>query len=193
MNTLEKIQKSALKIFVERGFTASTLLITKDAGVSTGILFKYFPTKNELIISLYSQFVAEFYNDGKRMKSALNNDNIINFSDLHKQVYLDRVNWSLDNWEKFKYIELFETTLLTNQIGLIENEYLNETHAYLADVMKLGIQHGIYRDIPIEFHISNLTTYTNSTIKFLHSYPQYRYDQRFIDQAWQIYWSMAAA
>ena len=48
------ITEAALKLFTERGFQGtSTAQISKDAGVATGTLFNYFPTKEELINSLH--------------------------------------------------------------------------------------------------------------------------------------------
>ena len=42
----EKILKSAIKIFSEKGFSASTTSeIAKDAGVAEGTIFRYFKTK----------------------------------------------------------------------------------------------------------------------------------------------------
>ena len=48
------IIEAALKLFTERGFHGtSTAQISKEAGVATGTLFNYFPTKEDLINSLY--------------------------------------------------------------------------------------------------------------------------------------------
>ena len=48
------IMNTALKLFTERGFHGtSTAQISKELGVGTGTLFNYFPTKEELINSLY--------------------------------------------------------------------------------------------------------------------------------------------
>jgi len=48
------IMDAALKLFTERGFHGtSTAQISEDAGVATGTLFNYFPTKGDLINSLY--------------------------------------------------------------------------------------------------------------------------------------------
>ena len=48
------IMEAVLKLFTERGFHGtSTAQISKEAGVATGTLFNYFPTKEDLINSLY--------------------------------------------------------------------------------------------------------------------------------------------
>ncbi|MDD3246000.1 MAG: TetR/AcrR family transcriptional regulator [Methanosarcina sp.] len=44
------IIETALKLFTERGFHGtSTAQISKEAGVATGTLFNYFPTKEDLV------------------------------------------------------------------------------------------------------------------------------------------------
>lgn len=56
----EAILKTALRLFVERGFFGTpTSLISKEAGVATGTLFFYFRTKEDLIDALYLRVKAE--------------------------------------------------------------------------------------------------------------------------------------
>ena len=48
-DTRTAIIKAALKLFTERGFhDTSTAQISRKAGVATGTLFNYFPTKKDL-------------------------------------------------------------------------------------------------------------------------------------------------
>ena len=54
------IMEAALKLFTERGFHGTTTAqISKEAGVATGTLFNYFPTKEDLINSLYIEVKGE--------------------------------------------------------------------------------------------------------------------------------------
>ena len=51
--TKERIARVALRLFAEQGFAAtSTKQIAKDAGVSEGLIFRYYPTKLGLLTSL---------------------------------------------------------------------------------------------------------------------------------------------
>lgn len=56
LNTRKKIIETAYRIFSERGFTVPTNIIAKEAGVSHGSIFAHFPTLNDLLISLLSDF-----------------------------------------------------------------------------------------------------------------------------------------
>jgi AcrR family transcriptional regulator len=49
----EQILKTALKLFAERGFDAtSTRQIAKEVGVAEGLIFHYFPTKASLLTAI---------------------------------------------------------------------------------------------------------------------------------------------
>lgn len=54
--TQEKILDAALGEFAEKGFdAASTNAIFPKAGVSKGIVFKYYPTKNDLFLAVFER------------------------------------------------------------------------------------------------------------------------------------------
>ena len=56
MTSHSKIEQSALRLFGERGYdNTSTLLISRDAGVSEALLFKYFLSKEKLFEYLIKQ------------------------------------------------------------------------------------------------------------------------------------------
>jgi AcrR family transcriptional regulator len=53
----------------ERGYEATTLReIAKDAGVSVGLLYRYFPSKQAVIIALYDELSQQFARQAAGMK-----------------------------------------------------------------------------------------------------------------------------
>ena len=56
LNTRKKIIETAYKVFSEKGFSVPSSVIAKEAGVSHGSIFAHFPTMNDLLISLLSDF-----------------------------------------------------------------------------------------------------------------------------------------
>jgi AcrR family transcriptional regulator len=59
-NRREQIMNAALKVFAKRGFIgAKTNMIAKEAGLSEGLLYKYFKSKDEMFISLVQIAVEE--------------------------------------------------------------------------------------------------------------------------------------
>ena len=55
-NTRKKIIETAYRIVSEKGFSVPTSMIAKEAGVSHGSIFVHFPTLNDLLICLLSEF-----------------------------------------------------------------------------------------------------------------------------------------
>lgn len=54
--TRQRILETALRLFVERGFSGtSTRRIAKEAGVSEGLIFHHFPRKRDLLADLRKQ------------------------------------------------------------------------------------------------------------------------------------------
>lgn len=61
-STKEKIERCALKEFLEKGFNGASLRqIVKDAGVTTGAFYKYYPTKEALFEALVKPCVDHIY------------------------------------------------------------------------------------------------------------------------------------
>lgn len=54
----EQIMNAALKVFARRGFVgAKTSMIAKEAGLSEGLLYRYFRSKDEIFVSLVQMAV----------------------------------------------------------------------------------------------------------------------------------------
>jgi len=57
----DRLYATALGLIAERGYEATTLRdIAGDAGVSVGLLYRYFPSKQAVILALYDELSAEF-------------------------------------------------------------------------------------------------------------------------------------
>lgn len=60
-HTRETILKTAIALFVEKGYDATTMRdIAAAAGCSLGLAYRYYPSKGYLIHTLYEQCVQEF-------------------------------------------------------------------------------------------------------------------------------------
>lgn len=55
-NTRNKIIDTACRMFAEKGFAVATSDIAKEAGISHGSIFVHFPTVNDLLIAVLSEF-----------------------------------------------------------------------------------------------------------------------------------------
>ena len=57
----DRLYATALELIASRGYEATTLRdIAKEAGVSVGLLYRYFPSKQAVVIALYDELSAEY-------------------------------------------------------------------------------------------------------------------------------------
>ena len=61
--------EAATEVVAEQGLAAPTSLIAKRAGVAEGTLFRYFPTKDELLNALYLDIKRSL---GESMRERIN-------------------------------------------------------------------------------------------------------------------------
>ena len=64
-----RLYETAIRMISERGYEATTLReIARDAQVSVGLLYRYFPGKQAVIIALYEELSREFSRQAAAMK-----------------------------------------------------------------------------------------------------------------------------
>src|SRR5690348_830071 len=65
-----RLYNTAIELIAERGYEATTLRDVADrAGVSVGLLYRYFPSKRAVILALYDELSAEYVTATARMKA----------------------------------------------------------------------------------------------------------------------------
>jgi AcrR family transcriptional regulator len=64
----ERLYDTAIRMIARRGYEATTLRdIANEAGVSVGLLYRYFPSKQAVIVALYDELSREFASRAARM------------------------------------------------------------------------------------------------------------------------------
>src|SRR5688572_22793581 len=59
--TERRLYEAAIGLMAERGYESTTLRdVADEAGVSVGLLYRYFPSKRAIILALYEQLSAEY-------------------------------------------------------------------------------------------------------------------------------------
>jgi AcrR family transcriptional regulator len=57
----DRLYETALRLIAARGYEATTLRdVAKEAGVSVGLLYRYFPSKHAVVIALYDQLSSDY-------------------------------------------------------------------------------------------------------------------------------------
>lgn len=66
--TRERILETALALFAEAGFVNTTMRqIAAEAGCSLGLAYRYFETKDDMVVALYVQMTDEFIDDAAKL------------------------------------------------------------------------------------------------------------------------------
>lgn len=113
-------------------------MISESAGVSTGILFRYFATKNDLINSVY--FSAK-----ERMGQATyaGCDEETSVRDKIKRIWGNAIRWGVENPYEFMFIEQFSSSPF---IADVTKEEALKKFALLFEVLNDGIRAGIVKN-----------------------------------------------
>src|SRR6476661_5622262 len=63
-----QLYDTAIALIASRGYEATTLRdIARQAGVSVGLLYRYFPSKHAVILALYDELSSEYAQQAARM------------------------------------------------------------------------------------------------------------------------------
>ena len=64
----ERLYTAAIRLIAARGYEATTLRdVAEEAGVSVGLLYRYFPSKQAVVIALYDELSANYSSRAARM------------------------------------------------------------------------------------------------------------------------------
>ena len=141
----EKILDTALRLFTQYGVDATpTARISREAGVSTGTLFHYFPDKDELVGALYVSIKKEMAAGARR------NDNpALATRERITQCIRGFIAWGVANPLKIRFLDQ-----CYNYPGIGEDvhEQIHDEMSWMAGLLADGIREGILPDLPFEFH-----------------------------------------
>ncbi len=66
----QRLYKTAITLIIERGYASTTLRhVAATAGVSVGLLYKYFPSKRAVVLAFYDQLSADYAARSEEMPS----------------------------------------------------------------------------------------------------------------------------
>lgn len=176
--------KAALKLFTERGFHgASTAQISKEAGVATGTLFNYFPTKEDLINDLYFDVKGKL---SRSMGEDLQTQST--FHDKLKKIWYNMIEWGLKNPEDFLFVGQFcSSPYITNYT----REIVMKEYVFLHDLVKKGIANGDIKDYSAELVMAMFYQSSRTVVNLiLDSEPQDK--DKVIEDGFQVIWEGVA-
>ncbi len=129
----ELISNTALKLFAKNGYHATTInMIAKEAGISKGLLYNYFESKEILLEKIFSDYLS--------LMSRLINPNDDNeISNEEMSGFFDSLIDSMKS-DKEYWAVLFQLTMQTETLELIESKF-SFTGEASSKLVKLGYQY----------------------------------------------------
>ena len=183
MNKREQLLETATRLFVENGFHATpTSAISKEAGVSAGILFHYFKTKDHLIESLYVEIKKEY-------TSAILT-NVEQFKAGRSKLRLlwtNSWNWGLENPIKFKFLLQIDNSTYSNIVK--KHPDIIEKYALFESLFKEYIDERFVRSTDIYFLMNSMFALITSMVNHLALFPDHKNDVTFIETSWDMFYS----
>lgn len=102
----QKIVETTVNLFAEKGYSnTSTAEIAKAAGVSEGIIFKHYGTKENLLLAVLIPFIKDFLPEmADEVFRKTFNDNTLTFEQFFRGFLKDRADFLLANREIFRIL-----------------------------------------------------------------------------------------
>lgn len=175
------IIEAALKLFTERGFQGtSTAQISKEAGVATGTLFNYFPTKEDLINSLYFEVKGDLSHAmGKDIEAEST------FQDKLRKIWVNLIRWGVDNQEEFLFVGQFCSS---PYITKFTREEVMKEYIFLHKLVDEGIKTGEIRDFSIELTIAMFYQGSRAVVNLILDSDPSQDEDKVLEDGFQIIW-----
>lgn len=141
----EKILATALRLFTQYGVDATpTARISREAGVSTGTLFHYFPDKDRLVGALYLSIKKEMAGAARH-----SDDPLLPTKERITQGMRAFIAWGVANPLKVRFLDQ-----CYNYPGIGEDvqEQIYDELSWMAGLMASAVREGLLPDLPFEFH-----------------------------------------
>jgi AcrR family transcriptional regulator len=155
----DALLKAAADAIAVEGISVSTSTIAKKAGVATGSLFLYFPTKDDLLNQLYltiKREIAESMLARYPQEAAL--------SERMRSVWTAYLKWGVANPSKRHAMsQLSVSHRITKQVRDESMELLREVEILLRECL------GPKSSMSIAFAVGIMTAFTEVTIGFMTS------------------------
>ncbi|UMB59772.1 TetR/AcrR family transcriptional regulator [Lutibacter sp. A80] len=179
----ELLLEAATKLFVERGLHATpTSAISKEAGVSAGILFHYFKTKDDLIDELYVSLKKEFSNSIFKDIHSIK-------SDLGKLrlIWSNSWSWAIDNAIEFKFLLQLDNTSCSERVK--HHPEIIEKYELFNNFIQEYIDKKLIRNTDSNFLIGSMFGLIVSMVNYLEQFPEKRTNQVFVEQSWEMFYN----
>jgi AcrR family transcriptional regulator len=104
----EKIMESSMRLFSEKGYMSTSMQdIANDCGIAKGSLYKFFASKEDLLIEVYDSHVQNIYDQAKSIsadKTLTSRERFIHETQ-HQLHYISEMNSNIDESQESFFTE----------------------------------------------------------------------------------------
>ena len=184
------ILDAAIELFARDGFwKTSTASIAKQAGVATGTLFNYFPSKDALINDLYTELKLDSLAAVSEGLSEIGNLKRFVAKDLRMfmaEAWRRHVGWALANTVRSQLLEQLRLSELISSETKIE---VAKEFVFFETLIINAIADGKLVDLPVALHFEIFKAQINGTVAYLTTTESQNSAQDgVIDGAFTVYW-----
>ena len=146
LKTQELILETALKHFLKEGYAnASLRKIVKDAGLTTGAFYKYYPTKEMLFNALIDPYLEEIYRIYDEVVEHFEilspNDQTKNMSQASGDVIDQMIDYIYDHYDHFRLLlKCGDSGKYEEFIHNMVDREIKSSHKYLDKLKEAGIE-----------------------------------------------------
>ena len=151
LHSKQRIINAAVKLISEKGYHgASTDLIAKEAGVSQGLIFHYFKSKEGLFFSLLKEKSKMFKEEFK--KSAGDEKDVLKKIEIAVLTYAKLIQKE----EKFYEIIIKQSRGSGLDFDKINKYGLMESAKLIGELIRTGVEQGVLRELDFKVAASCL-------------------------------------
>ena len=163
------------------GLGASTASIAKDAGLAEGTMFRYFPSKDDLLNALYVELKTEVYG---RIHADF--PHAAGLRERTRHVWTEYLRWAMEKPEERKVSVLLH---LSPVVTVTTRERVDGARGAVAQTMSELGERGAFKDLPAGFASAAMVAMQEAVMEMAAKKPRQR--AALIEQAFEAFWKMA--
>ncbi len=137
------ILDATLKLIAKHGFHSTSMsMIVKEAKVSTGVIYHYFVSKEEIIMELYKSIKITALGD-----MAKNCKEDISIYERYKNIWYASLNYCIKHPVEISFLEQFEYSPYLN---LCSTEEFLSVMKPISNLIMESLEKGVVKELPVD-------------------------------------------
>jgi AcrR family transcriptional regulator len=177
----DDLLRSAVREIAESGLGVSTAKIAKGAGLAEGTMFRYFPSKNDLLNTLYIELKTEVL---RAIGAAF--PHRADLRERARHIWTEYLRWAMDRPAERKVAALLN---LSSVITAATREELSAERGPVEQTMEELGKRGAFKALPAGFASYSMSAMQGAVMEMAATKP--RQKAELIERAFEAFWRMA--